>query len=82
MGINLLLKILIIAIVVIVPWAILWFIPWTKVREKLHERKMNKLRRTALKYIALLHKIMIEERYPRQKRRQFWREFVTQGRFE
>lgn len=75
-------RIIIVAVIAIIPWILLWFLPIAKIREWRHERKMNKLRNNALKYIGLLHKTMIEERYPRQKRRQFWREFVSQGRFE
>lgn len=47
----------------------------------LRERKLERMRRMALKYIDLLHKTMITENYPRSKRRQFWREFVQAGRF-
>lgn len=62
------------------------FFFWSGMADKLilkhHERKMTKLRNTAMKYIGLIHKTMIDQHYNRQQRRQFWREFVAHGRFE
>lgn len=53
-----------------------------RLRIKYHERRLIKIRNTALKYIGFIHKTMIAEGYTRHKRKQFWREFVAKGRFE
>lgn len=45
------------------------------------EWRLERLRKNALRYIDLLDKAMKAERYPRFKRRQFWRKFVHDGRF-
>ncbi len=74
-----------IGIAFIVMWPIVFLLivlpklkPWaTMVREW----RLNKIRKYALKYIDLLDRMMKREGYPRQKRRQFWREFISEGRF-
>ena len=65
-----------------IPYLLFWSGTVDKMIAWNHERKMTRLRITALKYINLLHKTMIEQHYNRQQRRQFWREFVAKGRFE
>jgi len=49
--------------------------------KSLREWRLNRIRKYALKYIDLLDRVMKREGYNRHKRRQFWRQFVHDGRF-
>lgn len=53
----------------------------SRIRQKLRERRLTRLRDAALKYINLLNRGMIAEGYSRQKRQQFFRELAKEGKF-
>ncbi len=60
---------------------IIWVGPILLSKKNVRDWRLNRIRKSALKYIGLLDKIMKLEHYPRQSRRQFWRDFVKDGRF-
>jgi hypothetical protein len=49
--------------------------------KSLREWRIERIRKSALKYIDLLDRAMKDSKYTRQQRRQFWRQFVSEGRF-
>jgi hypothetical protein len=53
----------------------------SRIRQKLRDWQLTKLRNAALKYINLLNRGMIVEGYSRQKRQQFFRELAKEGKF-
>lgn len=68
-----------IIIALILPTVFLFFVlPRLK---PYREWRLERLRKNALRYIDLLDRAMKSEHYPRFKRRQFWRQFVHDGRF-